>query len=227
MFRLLRIEYSKLKHYNAFWIMNIAYMLMLPITMWGFSELDIDFWVQGSAFFDFPNVWEVGAYVASWFNFLLGIVIIIFTCNEFTNKTMRQNIIDGVSRIGVFKSKFVLIFAYALGATLYILIVSFLFGALYGSGSDYFSKISVLGLYLIQTFGYLTLALMFSFLLRKAGFTVILFIGIIFIEFIARAPMSGELAQYMPIRTMSKLVPIPYFEKFMIFMPFLVFLKHY
>lgn len=213
MLKLLRIEYSKLKYYNAFWIMNIAYIALLPLTMYGFSQLEIPFWPNSTdVFFGFKDVWNVGAFVASWYNILLGIVVIIFTCNEFTNKTMRQNIIDGLSRFSVFKAKFILILAYSIFAALYTFIISLLFGLIFSSSSISFSGVDIILLYFVQTFGYLCLAIMFAFLLRKAGFTIIMFAGAIFVEFIVRAMLDDITAQFFPIRTMSKLVPIPFFE---------------
>ena len=48
--------------------------------------------------FAFPCVWATISWIASWFNILLGILVIMLVGNEYQFRTFRKQILDGVSR---------------------------------------------------------------------------------------------------------------------------------
>ncbi|HAK12034.1 MAG TPA: ABC transporter permease, partial [Chitinophagaceae bacterium] len=48
--------------------------------------------------FAFPETWHSVAYFSSWFVMIPSILVIMVITNEYTYKTHRQNIIDGMSR---------------------------------------------------------------------------------------------------------------------------------
>ena len=88
-----------LLHFTLFFLVVLVTSRM-DITMPGFST---DYLYQ------FPNIWEFFPWIASWFNLLLAILIIVMTGNEYTFRTFRQHVVDGFSRSDLLKGKAFLI----------------------------------------------------------------------------------------------------------------------
>src|ERR1700721_682700 len=64
--------------------------------------------------FDYPNNWAVLACIGSWMNaFVLGSLGVFLITMEFSNRTLRQSVIFGMTRLGAAVSK--LVFAAGLG----------------------------------------------------------------------------------------------------------------
>jgi len=105
MIRLLKIDFRKLKSYRTFWVLNTMYYFLIasiPISIYEFLK-----WLKGKGVdfdeFDptripishFPDVWQNLTYIYVFLKFFLAIIVIISITNEYTYKTIRQNIIDG------------------------------------------------------------------------------------------------------------------------------------
>ena len=57
--------------------------------------------------FNFPYIWHFNTWVAALFKALfLAIVIVSMMANEYSNKTIKQNLIDGLSKKEFVLSKF-------------------------------------------------------------------------------------------------------------------------
>ncbi len=121
--------------YKVFWILMGLYFLflVLGILMAGFTiNNGIDNINKHSpipfphiTIYFFPDIWQNITFFAS-IRFILilpAIVIIILITNEFTNKTIRQNIVNGMSRQEFLLSKLQLIFLNSLLIT-FILIIA-------------------------------------------------------------------------------------------------------
>jgi hypothetical protein len=58
--------------------------------------------------FDYPNNWELLACIGSWMNlFVLGTLGVFMITMEFSNRTLRQSVIFGMTRLEVAVSKLV------------------------------------------------------------------------------------------------------------------------
>ena len=118
MTRLFEIEWLKLKNYRVFWILIIMYFTGLIIVLSSGMFLMQFFKNQGAEFsgidptiiplYDFPDVWQNMTYVATFFKIILAFIVIISVTNEISYRTMRQNVIDGMSKWEFLKSKFIL-----------------------------------------------------------------------------------------------------------------------
>jgi len=124
--RLLQIEWLKLKHYRPFWVLTGLYTAMLSLICFG-VHFFFDFLKKEGAnfngfdptmfpFYDFPDIWQNITYVATWFKLFLAFIIVISIANEVTHRTMRQNIIDGMSKKDWLLSKLLLIISLAVSA---------------------------------------------------------------------------------------------------------------
>ena len=98
MFRLLNIEYLKLKYSRASKVLIILYFGLLA-SIAGLSSMSfnigpipIKFAEQG--IFEFPYIWHFTTWVAAIFKFFLLLVIVSMVSNEYSNRTLKQNLID-------------------------------------------------------------------------------------------------------------------------------------
>jgi len=218
MIRLLKIEWTKLSTYRPFWVLTICYLLLSPLLMFSVHHIKFPgFPNVAEMFYAFPMGWNVAAWTASWFQILLGIMFVIFISNEFNFKTTRQHVIDGLTRNEYFLSKLLLIGMMAVFATFYMVLNAIIGSYLFANGLDNIAEgTEYIPIFLFQTIGYLSVALLFSFLLRKSGYAILIYICVIVGEFIIRNIISENgaemLALYSPIGIISNLTPIPFLE---------------
>src|SRR5690606_20889818 len=57
-----------------------------------------DFIQTGFPIFDFVDIWQNMAWITFLFKYILAFMVIISICQEFSLRTVRQNMIDGLSR---------------------------------------------------------------------------------------------------------------------------------
>lgn len=210
MLNLLSIEYKKLIPYPTFWIIFGLFFLFTPVVFYGVGQIKFDvFPIDFETIYNFPNVWNNITYIASWFNLLIGMLLVILVCNEFSFKTFRQQVIDGHSKADFIISKILLISSFSLLSTLYLFIIGAFFGYLSGSEASILTDTKYLLIYFIQSLGYMSVALILAIIIRSSAISIILFICSIFVESIVRLFMPDMLAPYFPMKIISNLTPFP------------------
>jgi len=214
--KLFQIEKIKALSYPAFKTLMIIHFLLFFLVVLIVSQLHISF--PGFSIlklYQFPNIWEFFPWVASWFNLFLAIVIILLVGNEFSNRTFRQNVIDGLSRNDLIRGKLILIFSIAVYTLLMVFIAVMLFGLINSdnySMNAIFGKSYVLFVYFIQALGYMCLGLLIAIIFRNNALSIIIFIlYFIIIEPIGRWFFEAHARRYFPIKIISNLTPMPEF----------------
>ena len=140
-FQILKTEYLKLKGNSSFKVFAIFFIVFLPVIIFTVPAI-IKHGMMGTNSYpflprDYETTWYFTAYLASWFSlFILAFILIFHITNEYTYKTVRQNIIDGYSRSDFFKSKLYMLLTIAVIATIYVGVVGL-------SASWYFQTFSV------------------------------------------------------------------------------------
>lgn len=218
--QLLSIEWIKIKKLKAAWIIIFAYMLLVPVWMYAWnnifgqlnSSLPAPIFPSTKTLWSFPTVWKFVTYAASYFNLLLSVLIVILTANEFSNRTLRQHIIDGLSKQKVITSKFLVIIGLAVFVTLYCFMISLIFGLTQGETIDFWENIEYLGLFFIQSLCYFGFAFLLGILIKKSALSIILFYGYIFVEAIVGLFLPATIYAWFPANNFSKLTPLPFFE---------------
>jgi len=226
MLRLLKIDLIKLRNYRAFWVLNILYGLLIvsiPITVMEFLK-----WlkVQGADFdgFDplkipvlyFPDIWQNIAYVYTFLKIFLAIVVVISISNEYSYKTIRQNVIDGMSRIDFIKSKLSTILLLSVGSTLLVFVTGMLTGLIYTPDVEFaemFSGIQFVFAYFLDLFAYLVLTFLLTILLKRSALTVFILLLFAPIEYTitGNLPKSIDfLAAYFPLHAINNLIAFPF-----------------
>ena len=225
MIRLLQIEWGKLKTYRAFWVMTGLYLFILFSIIFGLpAALDFISTQMGdndalktfkSMAFNFPDIWQNIAYVASMRGFIkiiLAIIVVIIISNEFTYLTIRTNILSGMSRTEFLVGKLLVVFLLALLSTLVLFLSGFYLG-LSNSPVITFAaitgKIQYLSAYLLEVFTYLTFALLVGTLIRKTGFSVILLLLYLIVEPIIQHYLPDKFDKFLPLNAMNNVIWSP------------------
>ena len=108
--RLLSIELQKIWKNKASRILTLAYFILLTfIALIASIKFDLGafkFHLAEMGIFNFPFIWHFNTYIAAWLKFFLAIVIVSMMANEYSYGTLKQNLIDGLS-----KKEFVLLCA--------------------------------------------------------------------------------------------------------------------
>lgn len=179
---LLQIEWMKVKGYRTFWVLVALFVVaLIGINYISFRiNYEINQAVPVGAFlgnpYEFPRIWETVSWISSFMLYFPGFIMILLISNEYTYKTHRQNIIDGLSRSQFILSKLYIAFLLTVFSTLLVFTSTVIFGIASGQGFS-FNGISGAGYYFVCSWVYLLFAMLLAILLRRA----VLAIGILFI----------------------------------------------
>lgn len=141
--------------------------------------------------------------------------------NEYSNKTIKQNLIDGLSKKEFILSKFYTIIFFSLVSTALIALISFSVGMYYSSyteASIVIREIEFLLAYLIKLIGFFSLCLFLGMLVKRSAFALaflfILFIvewilyGLIAWQFDGR--LAEKIQNFLPLKSIYKLIDQPF-----------------
>jgi ABC-type transport system involved in multi-copper enzyme maturation permease subunit len=166
--------------------------------------------------YHFPDVWLNLIWFSGWFKVLLGIMTVISITNEYSYRTVRQNIIDGLSRWEFLKSKILTNLLLSTMSVLMIFVIALVTGLIYSPRVEWSYLIQdteFFVAYFLEIFLYLSFALMLGVLIRRSGLTIILLLVSKVIELIIRANTEDYvpwLIEYYPLESIWNLVPFPY-----------------
>ncbi|MBC3847255.1 ABC transporter permease subunit [Winogradskyella echinorum] len=226
MLRLVQLELQKLWLNKASKIL-IFVSFILPFTVLVLSSIKINFFgiftleLGELGIFNFPIIWHITTFFASYFKFFFAIVVVSMIGNEYSNKTLKQNLIDGLSKKEFILSKFYTIVFFSLCATILIGLATFLIGLYYSSYTEatiIFREIEFLLAYFVKLVGFFSLCLFFGMLLKRSafalGFLVILYIleWIVFwgaYEVFGNADSAFKVKNFLPLESMYKLIDQP------------------
>lgn len=201
MLHLLQLEWKKLAPNRLFKVSVVLYFVLTPLLYYTIkSGMSPDKGASQAAlfrqFYVFPNLWETTAYWTSWLTyFLLTYLSVWMLTTEYDNRTLRQNIITGIERFSFFWSKVAMMVVLALGATLYLMLVTCIIGWLEGGyGNQWGAESLALVRFFIQAIFYMSFAFMLAVVFRKSGLTMIVFFSyLLIIERIVRYLIFGRL----------------------------------
>lgn len=224
MFRLLTIEIHKLKHNKASKVLILIYFALLTsIALIAAIKFDIGpvkFHLAEQGIFNFPYIWHFNTYMAAIFKFFLLLVIVSMMANEYSNKTLKQNLIDGLSKKEFILSKFYTVILLAFISTIFVFIVSIVLGYSY---SD-FNEISIvttdleyLLAFFIKLVGFFSFGLFLGILVKRSAFAVGAMLVWAMVEGFAKGMLYWKLEdsvdkfmQFLPLEAMSNLIKEPF-----------------
>lgn len=179
MIRLLQIEFIKLWNNRSSRVLVFSYFILVTsialVSMIKFDFGDIHFQLADQGIFNFPYIWHFNTYFVAWLKLFLAIVIVSMMANEYSNKTIKQNLIDGLSKKEFVLSKFLMVIAFALISTLFLFVVSLILGLIY---SDYnevaiiFSDLEFVVAYFLKLVGFFSFCLFLGVLIKRSAFAL-------------------------------------------------------
>jgi ABC-type transport system involved in multi-copper enzyme maturation permease subunit len=172
--------------------------------------------------FNFPFIWHFNTYVAAILKILLAIVIVSLVSNEYSYRTLKQNLIDGLSKKEFIASKFITILLFSTISTILVFIVTLVLGRIF---SDYtelsivFSDLEYLLAYFVKLVGFFSFCLFLSVWVKRSAFALgflfiwYLFEGVLFLilKFVLfrGTEIAEKVDDFFPLEAMANLIKEP------------------
>ncbi|WP_179020418.1 ABC transporter permease [Winogradskyella forsetii] len=226
MLRLIQLELQKLWLNRASKVLIII-SFILPFTVLILSSIKINFLgfftleLGELGIFNFPIIWHITTFFAAQFKFFFAIVVVSMIGNEYSNKTLKQNLIDGLSKKEFILSKFYTIVFFSLFATILIGLATFLIGLYYSSyteASIIFREVEFLLAYFLKLVGFFSLCLFLGMLVKRSAFALGFLFILYIVEWIAFGLISWQtdsmdtafnIKRFFPLESMYKLIDQP------------------
>ncbi|AWH86749.1 ABC transporter permease [Flavobacterium album] len=223
--RLLSIELQKLWKNRASRVLILSYFIILSfialIASIKFTLFGVEFRIADQGIFNFPYIWHFNTWVASIGKFFLAVVIVSMMANEYTYGTLKQNLIDGLSKEEFIKSKFLVVFLFAAASTAFIFVMSLILGysfSSYNEPSIVFSDMSYLAAFFLKLVAFFSFCLFAGILIKRSAFAI----GFIVVWFIFEKICQGLIGwstgnfdgihgpvRFFPLEAMTNLIKEP------------------
>ncbi len=227
MFRLLNIEIHKLKNSRASLILILTYFALLTsialIAAIKFDVGPVQFHLAEQGIFNFPFIWHFNTFIAAFFKFFLLLVIVSMMANEYSNKTLKQNLIDGLSKKEFVLSKFYTVLVFALISTVFVFFVSLVLGLVYSDFNEFsiiFSDLEYLLAFFVKLLGFFSFGLFLGMLIKRSAFAVGAMLIWFFAEIIGYnmlkwnvfrdTDIADNIFQFAPLNAMWNLIDEPF-----------------
>lgn len=224
MLRLLNIEIHKLKYNRASRILIVIYFALLTsialIAAIKFDIGPIEFHLAEQGIFNFPYIWHFNTFMAGIFKFFLLLVIVSMMANEYSNKTLKQNLIDGLSKKEFVLSKFYTVVLLAAVSTIFVFIVSIILGYSYSDFNEFSivtTDLEYLFAFFIKLVGFFSFGLFLGILVKRSAFAVGAMLVWAMVEGFTKG-MSywkfedyvDSIMQFFPLEAMANLIKEPF-----------------
>ena len=227
MLRLLNIELQKIKYNKSARVITIVYFVLITfialIASIEFNFGSVNFRVADQGIFNFPFIWHFNSFMGALLKIFLAIVIVSMMANEYSYRTLKQNLIDGLSKKEFVLSKFLTVVLFATISTIFLFVVSMILGL---SFSDYkeigiiFSDLEYLLAYFIKLVAFFSFCLFLGVLVKRSAFALgfliiwaiaekILF-GLLKWKFFKGTDVAENVMQFFPLESMSNLITEPF-----------------
>lgn len=227
MLRLLDIELHKLRYNRAAKVITVIYFVLITfialIASIEFNFGEFHFRLADQGIFNFPYIWHFNTYIAAILKLFLAIVIVSMMSNEYSYRTLKQNLIDGLSKKEFLTSKVLTVLLFAAISTVFIFVVSLILGLLF---SDYteigiiFSGLQYIGAYFIKLLAFFSFCLFLGVLVKRSafalGFLIVwqivewLVYGILKWQLFKDTDIADTIASIFPLNAMANLIKEPF-----------------
>ncbi|MDR0559980.1 MAG: ABC transporter permease [Prevotellaceae bacterium] len=206
MLRLLSIEIIKLKKNRQFLILTI----ILILSFFGLNYIVSEIFTKEAANILHISRWNAVAFINGFSFTIPAMIIIMHTCSEYTYRTGRQNIIDGLTRKQYVATKFVMVVALALFTTILVFLFAFIFG-IFSNIEFNFEALKYIVYYFIQSLVYLVLAFTLALFLKRAILSLSIFIVYsLIIDNYLDSKFNKIIGGLLPLSSCDHLIPMPF-----------------
>ncbi|MBD3582593.1 ABC transporter permease [Flavobacterium selenitireducens] len=224
--RLLSIELQKIWMNRSSKILTISYFVLLTaIALVASIKLDIGnfkFHLADMGIFNFPYIWHFNTYIASGFKLFLAVIIVSMMANEYSYGTLKQNLIDGLSKKEFITSKFLTVLVFASVSSLFVFVVSLLLGLAFSSMNELaviFMRMEYIPAYFLKLAGFFSMCLFAGILVKRSAFSL----GFIILWYIVEKlswlliwylsnnrELASKAISVLPLESMSNLIKEPW-----------------
>ena len=225
--RLLSIELQKIWMNKASRILTLTYFILLSfIALIASIKFDIGvfkFHLAEMGIFNFPFIWHFNTYIAAWLKFFLAIVIVSMMANEYSYGTLKQNLIDGMSKKEFILSKFLTVLLFAFVSTVFVFLMSILLGYSFSSYTELsivFSDLEYLLAFFVKLVGFFSFCLFLGILVKRSAFALGFLLvwsiaegivkGILTFKIFPNNNIADSITQFFPLESMSNLIVMPF-----------------
>jgi ABC-type transport system involved in multi-copper enzyme maturation permease subunit len=226
--RLLTIELQKIWLNKASRVLTISYFILLTfialIASIKFSIGNAEFRIADQGIFNFPYIWHFNTWIAALLKLFLAIVIVSMMANEYSYGTLKQNLIDGLSKEEFVKSKVLTVLLFAVISTIFIFILTLILGYCFSSYTEpsiVFSDLEYLVAYFLKLTAFFSFCLFLGILVKRSAFAIgFLFvwyilekvaIGLLTYQIFPNSPKVADgIVQFLPLEAMSNLIKEPF-----------------
>lgn len=227
MLRLLSIELQKLRYNKSAKAITIVYFSLILfiafIVSIEFNFGGVKFRVADQGIFNFPFIWHFNAWVASWLKVFFAIVIVSIVANEYSYRTLKQNLIDGLSKKEFIASKVLTVILFSLASMVFLFIVSLILGLIF---SDYneigiiFSDMQYILAYFLKLLCFFSFCMFLGFWVKRSAFALGFLVlwqvveGLIailfqYIKVKTEVDLFESVYNFLPLNAMSDLIEEP------------------
>lgn len=225
--RLLSIELQKIWKNKASRVLTLTYFILLTfIALIASIKFDLGVFklhLAEMGIFNFPFIWHFNTYIAAILKLFLAIVIVSMMANEYSYGTLKQNLIDGMSKKEFIQSKFLTILLFAFTSTVFIFILSLILGFSFSSYTEIgivFSDLDYLLGYFIKLTGFFSFCLFLGILVKRSAFALGFLLvwniiegilkGILTYKIFPDSKIAANITQFFPLESMSNLIVEPF-----------------
>lgn len=177
--RLLGIELYKIWHNKTSKVLMFGYFLLI-FSIAILSTINVEFGpikfnLAEQGIFNFPYIWHFNTFIIALLKIFFAIVIVAMIGNEYSYKTIKQNLIDGMSKGEFLKSKVYTIAAFVGISTLLVFSISLILGGIYSDYNEFqiiFSELEYLLAYAVKLFGFFSFCLFLAILIKRSAFAL-------------------------------------------------------
>jgi ABC-type transport system involved in multi-copper enzyme maturation permease subunit len=225
--RLLAIELQKIWKNRASRVLTMSYFVILSFIALIASinikigNFQLHFAKMG--IFNFPFIWHFNTYIAAILKFFLAIVIVSMMANEYSYGTLKQNLIDGMSKKEFVLSKFLTVVLFAFTSTVFVFVMSLILGYSFSSYSEIsivFSDMEYLLAYFVKLVGFFSFCLFLGVLVKRSAFAIgFLFVwniiegianGVLTFKVFPKSDTASQITKFFPLESMSNLIVEPF-----------------
>lgn len=225
--RLLSIELQKIWLNKASRVLTLTYFILLSfialIASINFNIGPAKFQIAEMGIFNFPYIWHFNTYIAAIMKLFLAIIIVSMMANEYSYGTLKQNLIDGLSKKEFILSKFVTIVLFSLCSTVFVFIMTLILGYSFSSYTELsivFSDLDYLLAFFVKLVGFFSFCLFLGILVKRSAFALGFLLVWNIIESVAKGFLNfsifpegktaGYITQFFPLEAMSNLIVEPF-----------------
>lgn len=225
--RLLSIELQKIWLNSSSRILCLSYFILLScIALLGTIRIEMgtrQLQLGEMGIFEFPYIWHFNTYMASIAKLFFAIVIVSMVANEYSYGTLKQNLIDGLSKKEFILSKLLTLIFFSICSTVFVFLLTLLLGFQFSTQTQWsvvFSETEYLLGFFVKQLGFFSFCLFLGLLVKRSAFALGFLLIWNMIEALVKLVLSlllfplgqtaKNISRLLPLESMANLIVEPF-----------------